>query len=247
MTLPRLSRSGIEYLTHTWTPYSGCHNWENGVCSIGKNCWARRITKRFKNHYPNGFEPTFYPEAMLSPRSLKKPARIGVCFMGDLFGDWINPDQEFDLCVIPPEIHRGSLKQWIQTSLNLCPQHTFLFLTKCPWNLIKWSPFPDNGWVGVTATNIQQYRAALVGLAVIEARVKYISFEPLLEYIPIEPPYTLDGINWVILGGQTKPEVQPPAGAVNDILNAADIAGIPIFMKKNLAWQFHKEEMPRWK
>jgi hypothetical protein len=75
----RLSKSGIEYLTHCWNFYSGCYNWKNGVCPVEK-CWAKGITERFPGHYPNGFEPTIYPEAFLSPLHLKKPSIIGCAF-----------------------------------------------------------------------------------------------------------------------------------------------------------------------
>jgi hypothetical protein len=97
--MPRLSKSGIEWLRnpdgsqgYSWNFYSGCENKERGICLV-PNCWARSITERFPAHYPNGFKPTFYPDAFLSPLSLKKPFIIGVCFMGDLFGDWVDPNK----------------------------------------------------------------------------------------------------------------------------------------------------------
>ena len=84
---PRLSNSDIEYLDKVWNFSSGC----------GKGCpycYAKKITKRFTNHYSNEFEPTLYPEALLSPLYLKKPSRIGVCYMGDLFWDCPEFDPE---------------------------------------------------------------------------------------------------------------------------------------------------------
>ena len=176
---------------------------------------------------------------------LRKPSLIGVAFMGDLFGDWVNPDKQ---CSSNPHFQTSyaySLKEIIFHTIKMCSEHTFLFLTKCPWNYMKWSPFPSNCWVGATATNIEQYKAAVVGLAPIEAKIKYISFEPLLEYIPANPPYNLDGIDWVILGAQAKPNKQPDSGWVNAILNACDVAGVPGFMKNNLVWQYRRQEMPR--
>ena len=135
---PRLSKSGIEYLTHIWSFYSGCENWAIGVCGGGGqqfNCWARSITERFPAHYPNGFNPTFYPDAFLSPMSLKKPSRIGVAFMGDLFGDWIDPWLEVILRDERGAVfYEGSLRDRVFMSIEECPQHTFLFLKSHNFN-----------------------------------------------------------------------------------------------------------------
>ena len=84
--LIRLSPTGIEYGDYAWNFASGCDNHINGKCKSGDfNCWAYSITQRFSNHYPNGFKPTIYPDALVSPVYLKKPNRILCAFMGDLF------------------------------------------------------------------------------------------------------------------------------------------------------------------
>lgn len=229
--MPRLSKSGIEYLTHTWGFYSGCHNWENGICPI-ENCWAKGITQRFSKNYPNGFEPAFYPEAFLSPLYLKKPSIIGCAFMGDLFGDWVNPLQLILYRTLPdaPVV----LKDAIFTTIELCPQHKFLFLTKCPWNLIKWSPFPVNCWVGVTATSNLQFLIAIDHLSQIDAPIKFISFEPLLNGIGKDICLIKETIDGLIIGAQTNPYRPPKIEEVEEIVKAADKAGIPVFLKNNL-------------
>ncbi len=227
----RFSPSGIEYLTHIWTPYSGCRHKQTGICVV-PHCWAEAITKRFPGHYPNGFEPTFYPEAFQSPLYLKKPARIGVCFMGDLFGDWVNPEERFIT-----EKGIGSLKEIILDVVDSSPQHTFLFLTKAPWNLLKWSPFPDNAWVGVSVWDQNSIENALGHLSLIEAKTKFLSIEPLLG-----PPgantwegvLQQHGIKWLIIGSQTSPKKLPEWAWVKDIIVAADKAGIPVWEKNNL-------------
>lgn len=235
---PRLSKSGIEYLDYVWNFYSGCRNSQLGICPMGKNCWALKRTQRFKHFYPNGFEPTFYPEAFLSPMVLKKPSIIGVAFMGDLFGDWVNPDERIivPICESPRGVTLSSvatIKQTIFGTIRSCPQHTFLFLTKCPWNLPRWSPFPDNCWVGVTATDTDMAVAGLTSLSEIETKVKYVSFEPLLTRIPLTAN-GLSGIDWVIIGAQTKPYKPPEISWVEEIETAARKAGIAIFEKDNL-------------
>ena len=86
--LIRLSPTGIEYGDYVWNFASGCGNNIKGKCKDGGfKCWAYSITQRFERHYPNGFKPTIYPEALLSPLYLKKPSRILCAFMGDLFWD----------------------------------------------------------------------------------------------------------------------------------------------------------------
>ena len=230
---PRLSKSGIEYLDYVWNFESGCTK----GCSY---CYARKIAKRFPAHYPNGFEPTVYPEALLAPLRLWKASVIGCVFMGDLFDDAINPT-----LVARAEGELGpaqSLRGRVFTTIENCPRHRFLFLTKQPHNLQKWSPFPDNCWVGVSATDTASYQDACVGLNEVEAKVRFISFEPLLGAIytemlnPITPYYNPRGIpfDWVIIGAQTKPTIMPKLEWVEEIVEAADRAGIPVFFKDSL-------------
>ena len=215
---PRLSKSGIEYLDRSWGIWSGCQNLERGICPVNA-CWAKSIANRFPNHYPNGFEPTFYPESIESPLHIKKPSRIGVGWVGDVIG------------------YGGEYgKDQIYETIRQCPQHTFLFLTKNPQNLAKWSPFPDNCWVGVSATNDFQQIEALAWLQRIEAKVKYLSIEPLLEEI-ILPSSGLERIlNWLIIGQQTPihPETTPKLEWIKEIVEAAEKAGVKVFLKNNL-------------
>ena len=238
--LVRLSPSGIEYLDYAWGFYSGCENWRNGVCPVGENCWAKKITGRFKSHYPNGFEPTYYPEAFLSPLKLKKPSRIGAAWMGDLFGDWVDPNMKMQ-SILPSEKASVSmsLKGWVFTTIEQCPQHTFLFLTKCPQNLQKWGRFPDNCWVGATATTVPEFAGACDALAKIDAKIRFISLEPIYDFEIVEDGLIEEylvrcKINWVILGAQTKPTKYPKIEWVKEIVDAADRAGVPVFIKNNL-------------
>jgi len=232
---PRLSKSGIEYLDYVWNFYSGCENWRNGICPVGENCWAKGITVRFPDHYPDGFKPTYYPDAFLSPLYLNKPSTIGCAFMGDLFGDWVDPNR---LVSIPKkseiELPYYALRKFLFSVIEQCPQHTFLFKTKCPWNLSQWSPFPDNCYVGATVCNDGMMTLALTNLANIEARVKFVSIEPHLGFISMKSHPIKGILNWIIDGAQTKPYKPPKLSWVEEILEAADKAGIPVFLKDNL-------------
>ncbi len=185
---------------YTWNPITGCLN----GCEY---CYARHLANtRLKERYlanknwdtslvPQSYEgypniDPFYPrfwEDRLEPVGLTggnkrphsygylggfrdhKPKGIFVCDMSDLFG--IGIPQEWTERVM------GTIKK--------CPDHRFYLLTKQPQNLIKFSPFPSNVYLGVSATNQRQFDEAVTYLKEVEATVKFISFEPLLERIDV--------------------------------------------------------------
>ncbi len=118
MNRARLSKSGIEYLDYAWNFYSGCYHKQIGICRVDK-CWAEGITKRMAHNYPAGFNPAIYPEAFVSPVHLRKPSIIGCAFMGDLFGDWVNPDEKFRTTMPSGKASTTmSLKGWIFTTIK---------------------------------------------------------------------------------------------------------------------------------
>ncbi len=226
---PRLSKSAIEYLDYVWNFASGCTK----DCAY---CWARKIACRFADRYPNGFEPTIYPEALLSPLHLKKHSIIGCVFMGDLFDPGIDPNKKVEW-FLPSGIAtvRMALRGWVFTTIKQCPQHTFLFLTKQAQNLAKWAPFPDNCWVGVSVTGYWEYVDACNYLSQIDAKVKYLSLEPLLSWDKKASYFfNSSGVKWVIIGAQTKPYIAPEVEWVKEIVGAADRAGIPVFLKNSM-------------
>lgn len=131
-------------------------------------CYARKMYKRFKRNPEIRLEPHLFN--MFHELKRKKPSRVFVGSTMELFGDWIKPE-------------------WSHSIFSYCKaysEHTFIFLTKKPENLIKWSPFPPNCFVGVSVTQNHQLADALKYLRQIEATVKFISFEPLLERINLD-------------------------------------------------------------
>ena len=235
----------------TFNPITGCLN----NCSY---CYARKLANtRLKDRYlangnialvkgipattaidgfmSNPFYPRFWEDKLDELNPFKHmirhqvPRGIFVCDMSDLFGIGI------------PE-------EWTRRVLKLCKgatQHRFYLLTKQPQNLIKFSPFPDNCWVGVSATDGGMYQKAMLWLAQVEAKVKYISFEPLLGRIEFyDKPIV--GLNWVIIGAQTKPYRPPAIEDVKEIVEACDAAGIPVFIKEPMAshYNLQRQEHP---
>ncbi|KKN44544.1 hypothetical protein LCGC14_0692240 [marine sediment metagenome] len=205
---------------YSWNPLTGCLN----GCEY---CYARKLANtRLKERYLaneniaiNGFDvvyidgndpkftdpfyPRFWPEKLDIRRKYDyddcrnhtKRRGVFVCDMSDLFG-----------IGVPPEWTWKVLQM-----IRACPQDRFYLLTKQPQKLTKFSPFPNNCYVGVSATDTPSYQDACVGLNEIEAKVRFLSFEPLLGAIytqilnPITPYYNPRGIpfDWVIIGAQT--------------------------------------------
>ena len=199
-----MNKTEIEWTNYTWNPVTGCLN----GC---KYCYARGIAARW---YPPeiGFSPHFYPERLNQPLKVKKPQKIFTVDMGDLFGPWVPQD-------------------WIDAVLETvrkCPQHSFQFLTKFPKRLpaIEW---PANAWIGVTATDQKMFDEAVQHLkAAPLARVKFISAEPLLGPIRIKNP----GLDWLIIGAQSKPVIMPKRGWIDDLITDAREADIAVFIKE---------------
>jgi len=229
---------------YTWNPITGCLN----GCEY---CYARKLANgRLKTRYlantnvadihfksdgvdalnyalatTNPFYPRFW-ESRLHDRGLfqEEPRGIFTCDMSDLFGIGV-PEAWTDRVIDQVKVHR---------------QHRFYLLTKQPQNLpTSPSYFPDNCWVGVSATGAQMFIDAGHALEGINAKVKYISAEPLLDWDLggagfIATMLKQWGISWIIIGAQTKPFRPPKIEWVKEILSASDKAGIPIFLKDNL-------------
>jgi protein gp37 len=226
-----LTKSNIEYLNYGWNFYTGCNHWKTGVCAVGENCWAKSLAERFHK----SFEPTLHPEKLLDPLKLKKPARIGVCFTGDLFGDWVDPCQLIESH--NPEIDGIFLAAAVKQIVRDAGQHQFLFLTKAPENYQKWGIFPENAWLGASICNQADLKRAFFAFRYLAGH-KWLSIEPLFEslnelhYFPL----ILGNIQpeWVVIGGQSgRHKVMPKIEWVREIVRAADKAGIPVFLKNN--------------
>lgn len=206
---------GINWTDATWNPITGCLH----GCPY---CYARDIAHRFGR----SFKPAFNFGRLKAPLKRKKPTKIFVNSVSDTFGHWI-PDN------------------WVKAILRIvrqCPQHTFQFLTKAPWNIAKFNPWPDNCWLGGTVDELKRLEPTLEALRQVDAKVRFISFEPLNESVGIP---NLSDIEWLIIGAQTgKNGHQPPAGAVSGLLSAANECKLPVLMKDNLIWPNRRVEFP---
>jgi len=167
--------------------------------------WQRRA-------YSGQSDPILIKDRTNQPVERKKPAIIGVQFMGDLWHkniDWVMIDQVFESCL-------------------KAPQHTYIFLTKrieAAWHYFNSPVHPEeisgkhrseyllkNIWLGITAENQKRADERIPVLLQIPAKVRFVSIEPALEYVYIERylpnhpndiPFRLDFLNWVIWGPET--------------------------------------------
>jgi protein gp37 len=239
-------KKNIEYADESWNPFSGCLVEDCAVKERKGKCWAEKMAQRLKGRCGydkiDPFKPSYHGEETKNlgyktvkkiniPRHWKKPRRIDCCFMGDI--SFASEDV---------------LDQILET-IRLTQHHRYYILTKNPKALLK-IQWPKNAWVGVTINrNKDLYRVDL--LKRIRAKIRYLSIEPLYEKLDPDRLYQYftdetGFIRWIIIGAQTKPELQPKTDWVDSILELNDhYSKIPIFMKNNLKYEPKRFEFPK--
>ena len=224
-----MNRTSIEWTNYTWNPVTGCKH----GCPY---CYARRLAEgrlRGRFGYGNVFEPTLHEGRLLEPLKVQKSARIFVCSMGDLMGEWVPT-------------------KWICRVIDTiwdAPQHVFQLLTKNParYAEFKW---PPNVWFGTSIDGTGDSMERLAVMRDVELNwgdaIRYVSFEPLLAEITKDPRFDLKGIDWVILGAMTGPQAQPPAlWWVANLSTKVRRAGAGLFVKNNCPWLLNRpQEFP---
>jgi len=185
-------KSSIEWTEATWNPVTGCTKISPG-CT---HCYAERMSKRLKlmgqRNYSNGFKLTLHEDSLTLPLTWKKSQSIFVNSMSDLF-------------------HKDVPDNYIIKVFDIMKKanwHRFQILTKRAERLeeinkkIDW---PSNVWMGVSVENAD-YTYRIDNLRKTGAKIKFISFEPLLG--PINN-LCLEGIDWAIVGGESGPYARP--------------------------------------
>jgi len=208
--------SSIEWTEATWNPVTGCSKISAGCA----NCYAERMARRLKAiglpNYSRGFEVTLHEELLNMPLKWRKPKKIFVNSMSDLFHEEIPDDfiaRVFDI-------------------MNRASWHQFQILTKRSGRLSQMSPilpWADNIWMGVTVED-QKCAFRINHLRETSAAIKFLSMEPLLGSIP---GLDLTGIDWVIVGGESGPRARPLNSEwVMDIKAKCQKSNIPFFFKQ---------------
>lgn len=236
--------TGIQWTDETWNPTTGCDRISPGC----DNCYALTMAARLKgmgqakyqaDGDPRtsgpGFALTVHPDVLNVPLGWRKPRRVFVNSMSDLFHARV------------PEPFVGGA--W--NTMALTPQHTYQILTKRPERarriLGKWA---DAGWMwrkhdliwcgpvdGPLANvhlgasvELDRYCRRIDDLREAPAALRFLSLEPLLGPLP---SLNLDGIGWVIIGGESGPGAREMRLEwVHDIIARCNEAGVPAFVKQ---------------
>lgn len=211
-----MATSNIEWTESTWNPLTGCTKISPGC----KNCYAERMAGRLQAmgqpNYVNGFDLTLHDDALYLPLRWRKPQKVFVNSMSDLF------HEEVPVAFIQRVFQVMATAHW----------HQFQVLTKRAVRLSRLSrhlPWPDNVWMGVSVEDAN-YLWRIDHLRRSAARVKFLSLEPLLGPLP---DIDLEGIDWVIVGGESGPRARPMIETwVTQIRDRCLAARVPFFFKQ---------------
>ena len=209
-------KSAIEWTESTWNPVTGCTKISSGCL----NCYAERMALRLKAmgqpNYSNGFKVTCHRHTLDIPLRWKKPQMIFVNSMSDLFHKDVQVDFILD----------------IFSTMRQTQQHQYQILTKRAERLAELSsvlPWRGNIWMGVTVESAD-YKYRIDDLRYTGANIKFLSLEPLLSDIG---KLNLDGIDWVIVGGESGPGARPiKIEWVRNIREQCIDRNVPFFFKQ---------------
>lgn len=196
------------------------------------NCYSEAINLRYGNRLPynqtslDRGEWQFYESEPLEWSRLEEPSKIFVCDMTDLFHPGI-PD---------------GFRDKVFSGMEVAPWHTFQVLTKRPEEALSyygarnerslWN-FPSNLWLGATVES-PDYVDRLDVLRKIPARIKFVSFEPLLEDIG---EVDLKGIDWIIIGAESGNNRRPfDLDWAYNLLDQARLQNVKYFFKQTSGW-----------
>jgi protein gp37 len=204
--------SAIEWTEATWNPTSGCTKVSPGC----DRCYAERITQRFPRTFPNGFVLTLRPEALEIPLRWRRPRLIFVNSMSDLF-------------------HAGVPEDYIRLVFDVMkrtPHHTYQILTKRAERLARIAPrleWPANVWMGVSVES-SEFTWRIDYLRRVPAAIRFVSAEPLLSALP---DLKLDGIHWLIAGGESQSGCRHADSRwFSDLRDQCARAGVAFFLKQ---------------
>jgi len=247
------AKSSIEWCDATWNPVRGCSKVSPGC----KNCYAETFSERWrgiKGHpFEQGFDLRLVPEKLAEPLRWKKPRRIFVNSMSDLFHEDVHDEYIAVVFAV----------------MAACPQHTFQVLTKRAERMGRWfmwmtesgyalcvaqrQPWPlPNVWLGVSVEDQQRAAERIPHLLSVPAALRFLSCEPLLGPVDLRPwlgnvvgfegtpgrpgvdAFTVrPGTGWVIVGGESGPGARPfDLEWARGIVSQCKSARVPVFVKQ---------------
>ncbi len=213
--------SKIEWTDATWNPVRGCSKVSPGCM----NCYAETFAERFRgvpdHPFEHGFDLKLIPDKLADPLRWRTPRMIFVNSMSDLFHENIPDDYIVNVARV----------------MRLAKWHTYQILTKRSERMrdllegkLRFASKQPHIWWGVSVENRKHGLPRLEHLRKAPAQVRFLSIEPLLEDLGI---LNLNGISWVIVGGESGPGARPMAKAwVLAIRNQCKRAQVPFFFKQ---------------
>lgn len=268
----------IEWAEETWSPITGCTKISEGC----KNCYAERMAKRLANIEGSGydkddpFKVTYHPERLDQPLKWKKPRRIFVCSMGDLFHEDVpfwKVDEVFAimqkadhhiymvLTKRPRRMHKY-FTEWLEGENRFINLEGAYRDMKIDPPRVTCFPF-HNVWLGVTVENQAAADERIPWLLKTPAEVRFVSVEPMLGPVNLEPylqypPMTenykmtfglneFKGLDWVICGGESGPHARPMhPDWARGLRDQCQVAGVPFFFKQWGEWGIDPQEGIHW-
>lgn len=218
--------SKIEWTEETWNPITGCTKVSPGCA----NCYAERMARRLAGRVgypeaPHHFDVTLHPERLDQPFRWKKPRRVFVCSMSDLF-------------------HRDVPGYFLAHVFNIMlrtPRHTYQVLTKRADLMHDWCKHdytPPNVWLGVTAENPRRADERIPYLLRTPAAVRFVSIEPMLGPVDLVAAGGIyngsyPGLDWVIVGCESGPRRRVcDIEWVRELVRECRDAHLPVFVKQ---------------
>ena len=217
--------SAIEWTDDTWNPTTGCTKVSRGC----DNCYMfpKYLQLNSQKKKPRGYEFSpdvvqMIPERLETPLRWRKPRRVFVNSMSDLF----HPDVTYDF-----------ITQVFRVMGNT-PKHTYQILTKRPGRMVDWWQkewgviMPRNVWMGVSVED-QRRAPNIEVLNRANAMIRFVSAEPLLERVDLSEYLNNGMLDWVIVGGESGPNARPmDLDWAEDLLEQCAKAGVPFFLKQ---------------
>ena len=221
--------SSIEWTDETWNPVTGCSRVSPGC----DHCYMFALYPRLRGMGVPGYETVpedvrLLPERLQAPLSWKRPRRVFVNSMADVFHPKVPFDFVLQMFTVMAEASdsRG---------------HVFQVLTKRPGRAVAWweqyqgqfpNGWPPQIWIG-TSVETQKYAPRLTVLERVPAAVRFVSAEPLLERLNLTSWLKRGVLDWVIVGGESGPGARPmDLDWVRDLRDQSTRAGVAFFLKQ---------------
>lgn len=169
----------------------------------------------------------FHPDRLDKPLHWRKPRRVGVCFMGDLFDEQVPSDWQSNVYDI----------------MDQCPKHLFFILTKqakIMANRLAGVQRLDNIWHGVSICDQEDADRMIPDLLKVPGK-KWVSIEPMLGKTRLDwaldhPQRTaIEQLGWIVCGAESGPKRRPCYWPwMIDVVEQCRAAGVPVYVKQML-------------